>query len=326
MTLLPPVPAGPFDRGPVTVQVPATSANLGPGFDVFGLAVDLYDEYTAHLCDDPGVTVEIIGEGRDTLPRNADHLVIAVMQRVFARLGDQPSGIRLTCHNRIPHGRGLGSSAAAIVGGVALARALSPRGAQLSDADVLTLATEVEGHPDNVAAAIFGGFTLAWFETVQAGTPGAVRHLRLEPHPQLLPIAIVPAIPVATRTARALLPATVPHADAAFNAGRAALLVHALTAEPDLLLTATEDRLHQDYRRSAFPASLELVERLRATAVPAVVSGAGPTVLALATRRTVATVHALAGPGVRVLELSAQREGVRVRTGADAIDPSQVLH
>jgi homoserine kinase len=197
------------------------------------------------------------------------------MRAAFDRLGGQPAGLRLNCVNRIPHGRGLGSSAAAITAGVQLARALVPEGRdQLDDADALALASELEGHPDNVAACLLGGFTVAWTSA------GRSRAVRVDPQ-GISPMLFIPSQQSATEVARATLPPAVPHADAAFNAGRAALLVIALTRHPELLMTATEDRLHQSYRAEAMVASADLVRRLRAEDVPAVISGAGSSVLAL---------------------------------------------
>jgi homoserine kinase len=261
--------------------VPATSANLGPGFDALGVALDLEDELTARITDH-GFHVEVIGEGAGEVPSGhlragEEHLVLATMLATFERMGvPRPPGLALTCHNRIPHARGLGSSSAAIVGGIALARGLvGEGGAGFDDDDALRLAAAVEGHPDNVAPCLLGGFTIAW-----TGLAGA-RAVRLAAAPGVRPMIFVPATRGITAEARAALPATVPHADAAFNAARAALLVHALTADPGLLLEATADRLHQPYRAPAMPESAALVASLRAQGVPAVVSGAGPSVLAL---------------------------------------------
>jgi homoserine kinase len=259
----------------VTVRAPATSANLGPGFDALGLALDLYDEVTAQVTAS-GVTVAVSGEGAGELPTDAGHLVVRSMITAFEALGEVPAGLSLRCHNRIPQARGLGSSSAAIVAGVVLARALVVDGTRrLDDEAALALAARLEGHPDNVAACLLGGFTIAW-----TGDSGA-RAVRLEPAGGVRPVLFVPSERSLTETTRAALPAAVPHADAALTAGRAALLVHALTARPDLLLAATEDLLHQGYRAAGMPATAELVSRLRDEGVPAVVSGAGPSVLAL---------------------------------------------
>jgi homoserine kinase len=260
----------------VRVRVPATSANLGPGFDALGLALTLEDEVEARITPS-GLRIDVAGEGAaDIADEGEKHLIVQAMRAAFDDLGvSQPSGLALRCVNRIPHGRGLGSSAAAIVAGVLAARALA--GAPAGPDDALPVAGRLEGHPDNVAPCLHGGLTVAWV------ADGAARAVRLEPRADVRPVAIVAPAPVSTEVARGLLPAHVPHEDAARNAGRAALLVAALTipdAGPQALLDATEDRLHQDYRASAMPATHDLVGRLRAAGVAAVVSGAGPSVLA----------------------------------------------
>jgi homoserine kinase len=265
----------------VLVRVPATSANLGPGFDTLGLALGLYDEVEVAVTPS-GVNVEVSGEGAaDVVDAGEKHLIVRTLRVAFDELDvPQPGGFSLRCVNRIPHGRGLGSSAAAIVAGLLAARALA--GASTSPEDVLPLANVLEGHPDNVAPCLFGGLTIAWVATGAAGLPEA-RAVRLDPRPEVVPVAFIAPAPVSTKVARGLLPAAVPHADAASNAGRAALLIAALTARPDALLDGTEDKLHQDYRATAMPHTHDLVTRLRAACVPAVVSGAGPSVLALLT-------------------------------------------
>jgi homoserine kinase len=278
----------------VRVRVPATSANLGPGFDALGLALSLHDDVEARITGS-GLSVEISGQGADLAEVGEEHLVVRAMRAAFAVTGGQPPGIGLRCMNRIPHGRGLGSSAAAIVAGLLAARALAgPGSAKLPDADLLGLAARIEGHPDNVAACLGGGLTIAW---AAAGHP---RMVRLEPIGSITPVVCVAPAPVRTDLARGLLPDVVPHKDAAANAGRSALLVAALTqhaAAPEgevvaplargdrwaeraaVLLDATEDRLHQDYRASAMPQTRALVRGLRVAGLPAVVSGAGPSVL-----------------------------------------------
>ncbi|KKK06189.1 homoserine kinase [Micromonospora sp. HK10] len=264
-----------FTAGPVRVRVPATSANLGPGFDALGLALGLHDDVAAEVTTG-GVRVTVSGEGAGDLPADDRHLVVTAMRAAFDVLGGQPPGLALECVNRIPQARGLGSSSAAIVAGVLLARALVPDGAErLDDAAALRLASELEGHPDNVAPCLLGGFTIAWTE------PSGARAVSLPVAEAVQPTVFVPDERGLTAEARAALPATVPHPDAALTAGRAALLVHALTTEPALLLPATVDRLHQDYRAPGMPATAALVGALRAAGVAAVVSGAGPTVLAL---------------------------------------------
>ena len=254
-----------------TVVVPASSANLGPGFDAFALALTLHDELIATEIPS-GLEIQVTGEGADRVPRGPEHLVVQAMEAAFAHVGARPTGIRLTCTNAIPHARGLGSSAAAIVGGLVLGGQLVER--PLDKRDLYVLAARMEGHPDNVAAAIHGGFTIAWSE------PTGPQVLRLDTHAPIT--VLVPPSPVSTDVARRLLPARVPHADAAANAGRAALLVAALQDHPELLMAATEDLLHQPYRAEAMPQSYELVQELRSVEIPAVISGAGPTVLAFA--------------------------------------------
>ena len=255
------------------VTAPATSANLGPGYDCLGLALSLRDELEAELTGS-GLTVEVTGEGAATVPRDENHLVVRAMRAAFDAMGCPQPGIRLVCRNVIPHSRGLGSSSAAIVGGLVLARALAER--EWSDDALLELAVRLEGHPDNVAPALIGGFTIS-------GTDehGDVYAVRSAVDPRIHPEVFIPAEGMSTELARGLLPSTVPHADAAGNAGTAALLVAALAGQPDQLWRATRDYLHQEYRRSAMPASLALVEELRGQGIAAVVSGAGPTVLAL---------------------------------------------
>jgi homoserine kinase len=273
-----------FRAGTVHVRAPATCANLGPAFDAAALALAVYDDAMARIGDD-GLVLDVAGEGADEVPRDDSHLVARAMRTVFGRLGGQPRGIELVCANRIPHRRGLGSSAAAIVAGVLLARALVVGGeSALPDADVLALAAELEGHPDNVAACLLGELAIAWSDD------GGAEAVRLELDPAILPVVLVPPATASTGEARDLLPEHVPHADAAFNAARSALLVTALTAQPGALLAATDDRLHQPYRAVAVGESAALVNKLRGTGLPAVVSGAGPTVLVLA--RTPAEVGA----------------------------------
>lgn len=262
----------------VRVRVPATSANLGPGFDSLGLALGLRDELEVRALGSPGVLVEVKGQGVGEVPDDETHLVVRALRLALDHVGASQTGLHLTCVNRIPHGRGLGSSAAAVVAGIFAARGLIGDPEALDDAAALRIATELEGHPDNAAPAILGGATIAWTD---AGADGA-RAIRIAIDPGLTPVVLVPSTRLATSTARSVLPATVPHGDAAFQAGRAALLIEALTRRPDLLLPATEDRLHQRYRAEVMSESLALVDALRARGVAAVVSGAGPTVLALA--------------------------------------------
>jgi homoserine kinase len=383
---------------PVRVRVPATSANLGPGFDSLGLALTLYDEVEVAVETEAGATadaaaagppggvsLEVTGEGAEVADRGENHLIVKTIRRAFdviavrsgtgigaahpgagpaspdagpahpgagsvrpgtdAGVGAARPGLRLRCVNRIPHSRGLGSSAAAIVAGLVAARELHPYGQVLDDQAVYELATEIEGHPDNVAACLAGGLTIAW------RTPDGPRLARVDVDMEV--VVFVPDQRMATERTRGLLPDVVPHEDAAANAGRAALLMAALTARrtppaarapvthgsaapgssaiaesfattaipggfagaltPDALLAATEDRIHQDYRAAAMPASAALLRRLREKGIPAVLSGAGPAVLAFTTASQVDSIASEVGNGWHKRPLNVDPDGARVQ-------------
>jgi len=305
------------DARPCAVRVPATSANLGPGFDSFGLALGLYDVVTARVLPE-GLAIEVSGTGADTAGAGEQHLVIRAMRTAFARLGGQPPGLAIACANQIPQGFGLGSSAGAIVAGLLAARALAgPEGqAALTDDDVLHLATRMEGHPDNVAACLAGGLTIAWAPAAATPDGPAARVARLTPLPGIGAVLCLPATPVLTSAARAVLPPEVPHAAAAANSARAALLVAALTSRSELLMDATEDFLHQRYRAAAMPATATLIDALRAAGIPAVVSGAGPSVLAFVQDGAgpkPGDVTAIAGPDWQVQLLPIDTQGATVQ-------------
>ncbi len=294
-------------RDAVRVVVPASSANLGPGFDTAGLALAIYDELVAMVTDDEGVLIEVAGEGEGSVPLDETHLVVRSMAAAFTWLGITPTGFILRCVNGIPQGRGLGSSAAAIIGGIVLARALVSDGPErMSDSDVLQLALLQEGHPDNLSAALHGGFTVAWLESDGFGDA-----IRMDVHPDVHPIVLVPPHECATVKARAMLPDTVPFQDAATNVSRAALLVHALTVDPRRLLSATEDRMHQRARTAAFPDSVALVDRLRSIGIPAVISGAGPTVLAFSGQENDSAIAAVTPAGWRTQRVDVAASGTR---------------
>ena len=303
------------------VRVPASSANLGPGFDTLGLALARYDEIEASTAAD-GLIVEVRGEGHGDVPLDEGNLVVRAMRAAFDAFGEAPSGLRLSCHNRVPHGRGLGSSAAASVAGAVAASALLGRDVEADRETLLQVSAGLEGHADNAAASLFGGFVVAWKDQYskdehlgeQHGN-GAERYcaLRLEPHRGLRPVALIPATESSTATTRGLLPALVPLADAVFTASRTALGVCAFTAQPELLFAATDDRLHQPYRRPAYPDSAELVDRLRKCGIPAVISGAGPTVLALTHDRELPVD--LVGSGFAITPLEVDRHGATVDIG-----------
>ncbi|MBL1074890.1 homoserine kinase [Nocardia sp. 2] len=297
----------------VTVRVPASSANLGPGFDSLGIALGLYDEIAVSTTDS-GLTIRVEGEGADDVPWGPSHLVVRAIERGLQAAGVWADGLDVVCRNVIPHSRGMGSSASAVVGGLAAGRGLAAKfdaGLAYGNDVLVQLASEFEGHPDNASASILGGIVVSWTETDQpANGNGAADHhirtyraVRLEPHPSLRPVVLIPEERSSTAHTRGLLPDMVPHGDAAFNVSRAALAVVALTQRPDLLMAATADRLHQGYRASALPLTTKWIERLRDAGIPATVSGAGPTVLAWLTGEFPAELRELAiSDGLRVLE------------------------
>lgn len=259
----------------VHVKVPATSANLGPGFDTLGLALAQYDELEVEAGGE-GLRIEVHGVGAGEVPLDESHLVVRAIAHTLAHYGRELPPLRLVAHNSIPHGRGLGSSGAAIVAGVMAAKGLLAPEVEISPDELLELATELEGHPDNVAPALFGGLTIAWV------TPEGPRHKKLMVHRGVSPLILVPEHEMSTALARSLQPQSVPHEDAVFNVSRSALLVAALIQSPELLLAATEDKLHQRYRAEAMPETDRLIRVLREAGHPAVVSGAGPSILVLA--------------------------------------------
>jgi homoserine kinase len=271
-----------FKAKPMQVQVPASSANLGPGFDAFGLALAMHDRYVAQVLDDSILDIDVTGEGADEVPRNDKNLLVKAMYKGFDFLGGRPKGLAIRALNVNPHGRGLGSSASAIIGGLVLARALVLNGEDhMSDIQLLSLATDMEGHPDNVSASLFGGATISWFEVEKHKSSAHCIHLNVDPRIQAM--AYIPSKALATSKARKMLPESIPFADAVRNTTNAAVMSHALATRPDLLFVATEDFLHQSYRAEAMPESYALVQKLRGAGVAAFISGAGPTVLALHT-------------------------------------------
>ena len=265
------VPAG----RSVRVRVPATSANLGPGFDTLGLALNVHDHITVTATETPGVRVRVRGVGEGSVPQDERNLVAATLLHVLRSAGCAVPGLEIVAENGIPHGRGMGSSGAAIVAGILAAKGLMEGVEEISDDDVLRIANELEGHPDNVAPAIFGGLTIAWVDDE------GPHHQKLAVHRGVSLLLAVPVRELSTEVARSLQPESVPHRDAVFNLARAALLVAALSQSPELLLPATEDRLHQTYRAEAMPETSSLVTALRSEGHAAVVSGAGPSVLVL---------------------------------------------
>ncbi len=307
----------------VRVSVPATSANLGPGYDTLGLALALRDDLLIEI--DPTdvaapTRVEVTGEGAGDVPLDDSHLVASTIRSVFSRIGFPQPGLAIQAVNAIPHGQGLGSSAAAIVAGVAAALTLvaavrAPAGdgvRSLDHAAILAIAAELEGHPDNVAPCVLGGLTIAWCDT------GGVGHGVSLATAGWHPVVVIPSDRLSTLTARALLPTTVDHAVAARNVGRAALLVAVLTgqADPAHLLAATEDGLHQPFRSGAMPGASRILGDLRAAGVAAVVSGAGPSLLALLpTAGDVDVCRSVVGDRARVLPIGVDQAGVVVGPG-----------
>lgn len=297
MTTAPDAPAG---GRRVLVRVPATSANLGPGFDTLGLALSVYDELVVTALPEDRLEVSVVGEGVLDVPRDESNLVVRAIAYAFQAAGRRMPGLRLEAKNVIPHGRGLGSSGAAVVSGLLAAKGLLEGDVELGPETLLRLATELEGHPDNVAPALFGGLTIAWVDE------DGPQHKKLIVHRGVAPLVFVPDFTMSTKVARSLQPLQVPREDAVFNVSRSALLIAALTQSPELLHAATADRLHQSYRAQAMPATDQLVRALREAGFAAVVSGAGPSVLVLAD-----------GPGERLAAATVAHE--RVETPWEAL-------
>ena len=260
----------------VEVSVPATTANLGPGFDTLGMALTMGDRLSATVVEGTGITVEVHGVGEGEVPTDETNLIAKSLLHAFAAKGVKAPGLHLVAHNTIPHGRGLGSSGAAIVAGVMAAKGLLEGFESFDASELLAIATEMEGHPDNIAPSLFGGLTIAWM------TDQGPKHKKLSVHRGVsLVVAVPQEASMSTQLARSLQPDTVPHQDAIFNLSRSALLIAALIQSPELLFEATEDKLHQTYRASAMQDTDDLLQKLRKQGFAAVVSGAGPSVLIL---------------------------------------------
>jgi len=288
----------------LTVRVPATAANLGPGFDALALALGLHNEVICETATEPAV--EVSGEGAGELAEDASNLIVRAMAYFAREAGGSLPSLRLRCRNAIPLERGLGSSASAVVTGVLLADRLLR--SSVDPDRLLALAVDVEGHPDNVAACFRGGAVIAYLSR------DGWRAERLEPHPDLMPVVLIPqGERVPTQDARRVLPLEVPLRDAAFNLGRSALVVRALTHDPALLHEALEDRLHQARRLELAPKARALLRDLRDADVPACVSGAGPTILAF---EGVGGPIPELGPGWRVERPGVAAEGASIVDGA----------
>ena len=286
----------------VTVQVPASSANLGPGYDTLGIALSLYDTVEVEVTRS-GLEVEIFGEGADELPRDGSHLVVKAIRSALKAADVEVSGLRVVCTNNIPQSRGLGSSASAAVAGVAAGNGLA--GFPLSEQQVVQLSSAFEGHPDNAAASVLGNAVVSWMTVpVDGRSLPEYRAATLDVHPRIKATALVPDFHASTQAVRRVLPSHVTHADAAFNVSRTAVNVAALTTYPDLLWEGTRDRLHQPYRADVLPVTAEWVNRLRNRGYAAYLSGAGPTVMVLHTEPIEEEILDDArGQNLRVLEL-----------------------
>lgn len=293
-------------KSTATVTVPATTANLGPGYDSLGLALEIRDFVTVTMTNSGRVNVTIEGQGKDSLPTDETHLVAKTFIDACTKFGVNIDGLDFVCRNAIPQGRGLGSSAAAIVSGLVLAREIAQSSA--TEDDLLQMAHAIEGHPDNVAACLLGGMTVAWVD--QAGLANAVS---MNVNPEIYPAVGVPKVELSTKKARGVIPATIPHVDGAFNSARSALLVAAMIGDPSFLLEATSDRLHQEYRREIYPESMGLVDALRNKGVASCISGAGPSVLALCTAQNAeATLEYIAACGFVAIPVPVADEGAIV--------------
>ncbi|BBY46336.1 homoserine kinase [Mycolicibacterium celeriflavum] len=299
-----------------TSVVAASSANLGPGFDSLGLALSLYDEIVVETTDS-GLTVEVEGEGAGHVPLDDTHLVVRAIRRGLQALDISVSGMAVWCRNDIPHSRGLGSSAAAVVGGLSVVNGLAVQAGSspLAERDLIQLASEFEGHPDNASAAVLGGGVVSWTDAEEPAPHFAAAPIRI--HSDIRLFTAIPPERSSTAETRVLLPEKVSHTDARFNVSRAALMVVALTERPDLLMSATEDVLHQPQRAGAMPASAEYLRVLRRCGVAAVLSGAGPSVLALSTSSEL-PVEALEYGAANGFTVSEMRigDGVRWTSGA----------
>ena len=257
------------------VRIPATTANCGPGFDTLGIACTLYNEVLLEMTETPNqIEIRVTGDGADSLPVNDRNLVLRSVRAVFEKAGKQPAGIRLTLSNNIPLSRGLGSSSAAIVGGVVAANAVL--GGEFSSDELLDLATKLEGHPDNVAPALLGGFTISVLQGVR------VSCLRLPVPEQLHLVVCIPDFRLSTNKARQAIPASVPHRDAVYNVSRTALLVGAMASgQIGYLADALDDKLHQPYRAALIPGMMDVFAAGKAAgALGVAMSGAGPSLMA----------------------------------------------
>ncbi|SJZ53949.1 homoserine kinase [Selenihalanaerobacter shriftii] len=256
------------------VKVPATTANLGPGFDILGMALDFYNIIEVREREE-GLKIEIEGLGADELPTDENNLAYQAMDYLFSRTDYSPAGLEINLINQIPLSRGLGSSATVIVGGLVLANCLA--GEPFSTDELLNFATKIEGHPDNVAPALLGGVVISVMTE-----DGEIIYKRLDV-PKLSTVVGIPDFKLSTTEAREVLPAQVIFEDAVFNSSRVALLIASLMSKDyDLLATCFEDRLHQSYRQDLVPGMDSVIKYTKeAGALAVALSGAGPSIIAL---------------------------------------------
>lgn len=286
----------------VSVTVPASSANLGPGFDTLGLAVSLYDTVEVEVVAS-GLSVEVFGEGQGELPLDGSHLVVKALRAGLKAADAHAPGLKVVCHNSIPQSRGLGSSAAAAVAGVCAANGLA--GCPLSDEQLVQLSSAFEGHPDNAAASVLGQAVVSWTEIpVDGKTEPQYRAVTIPVAESIMATALVPNFHASTEAVRRVLPTDVTYLDARFNVSRCAVMTVALQHHPELLWEGTRDRLHQPYRADVLPVTAEWVNRLRNKGYAAYLSGAGPTVMVLSTEPVDESVlNDAREAGLRVLPL-----------------------
>lgn len=284
------------------VIVPASSANLGPGFDTLGLALSLYDTVEVEVTGS-GLEVEIFGEGEGELPLDGSHLVVKAIRQGLAAADADAPGLRVVCTNNIPQSRGLGSSAAAAVAGVVAANALA--GFPLDQDKIVQLSSAFEGHPDNAAASVLGGAVVSWTEIpVDGRSVASYRAVTIPVHESIRATALVPDFHASTQAVRRVLPSHVTHTDARFNVSRAAVMTVALQNHPELLWEGTRDRLHQPYRADVLPVTAEWINRLRNRGYAAYLSGAGPTAMVLSQEPVDPTIlDSAREAGLRVIEL-----------------------
>lgn len=287
-----------------TIKVPATSANIGPGFDCLGLALQLYNTFTIEQADQFSMTIE--GEGKADIPTDESNLVYQTFLRACDEMGQELPNVAITQHNEIPMARGLGSSANAVVGGILCALAVG--GKEWSKEQVLTLATEIEGHPDNVAPCIYGGFTVSICEK------NVSRCISLPIDESLCPVAIIPGFELNTKQSRAALPKSLSYANAVYNIGHTAYIVAAMAkGEYNLLLDGVKDKMHQPYRASFIPLYADIMHKCYELESAAYLSGAGPTIMALMHRENapffIGEINSMLNGSWRVMQLGVDNNG-----------------